>query len=133
MATTTTTAPEPTPFECPNCGGNSFRADYYQSVSQGCTLVKEADGTIRAEDWNGDEDTYDDGCTQDDRYLCADCGWTLTVGDWTFTEREPDAYKVECARCGGSEDDVQGCIACCRDCGHPCSFEKDGEGFHEED
>lgn len=38
--------------------------------------------------------------------------------------------RDECEGCGGSDEDIQGCLECCRDCGKPCSFPKDGEGFH---
>lgn len=38
-----------------------------------------------------------------------------------------------CSHCGGSPDNVQGCTSCCRDCGFPCSAEKDAEGFHEDE
>jgi len=37
-----------------------------------------------------------------------------------------------CEECGGSEDNIEGCLACCRDCGFPCSFDKDAEAFHDE-
>ncbi len=42
-----------------------------------------------------------------------------------------------CPDCGGGEEcengsiNVQGCRACCRDCGFPCDQDKDAEGFHE--
>lgn len=38
-----------------------------------------------------------------------------------------------CESCGGNEDNPQGCRSCCRDCGFPCSEDKDDEGFHETD
>lgn len=43
------------------------------------------------------------------------------------------AFVGVCHACGGSPDQIQGCRACCRDCGFPCDAEKDGEGFHVED
>jgi hypothetical protein len=40
--------------------------------------------------------------------------------------------RAGCSACGGCAECniVAGCVACCRDCGRPCSFEKNAEGFH---
>lgn len=46
---------------------------------------------------------------------------------------EEEELKFRCRSCGGSVDNVQGCLACCRDCGFLCGFPKDSEGFHAEE
>lgn len=131
-------------MECPNCGSSdNFSADYYQAVRQGCNLYVSEDGSIHADDWSGDEQSYDDGCTENDRFVCQDCLWEVTVADWTFKEREPKDYtnasineSGACEECGGRRISpeggpiVRGCAACCRDCGFPCKSEKDADGFH---
>jgi len=46
--------------------------------------------------------------------------------------RNPAGDELTCSRCGGSPTQPNGCPLCCRDCGYPCGYEKDGEGFHAE-
>lgn len=41
-----------------------------------------------------------------------------------------DCEEAACVDCGGCDCTPSGCLTCCRDCGRPCTFEKDGEGFH---
>lgn len=56
------------------------------------------------------------------------------VQAWVWVDfPEPQELDADvCSNCGGSEDNIQGCTSCCRDCGFPCSTPKDGEGFHAE-
>lgn len=55
------------------------------------------------------------------------------LDDRYLLERTAIMDGVVCAGCGGSGQNAQGCLACCRDCGRPCSFERDGEAFHTEE
>ncbi len=51
---------------------------------------------------------------------------------WDLPENRPNDEEPVCPGCGGSQDNIQGCLMCCRDCGWPCSEEKDAEAFHRE-
>jgi hypothetical protein len=70
---------------CPTCGGEDFEADYYQAVKQGCRLYVGADGKPYADDWDGCV-SYDDGCSQDERFVCVGCGHEIVVGSFEFKE-----------------------------------------------
>ena len=68
-------------FRCPACGDRrSWRAEYYQAVTQGVTLLAGDDGPEPA-DYAGDEDTCDDGSTDNEAYRCA-CGYVITEGEF---------------------------------------------------
>lgn len=77
------------------------------------------------------------GIYHDEGNACRDCGRAGWHRDDCPT-LGADALAVEveigedtCDSCGGSADNVVGCMLCCSDCGFPCSQEKDGEGFHD--
>lgn len=46
---------------------------------------------------------------------------------------EEPSEDTTCEECGGAPGNIVGCPACCRDCGRPCTFDKDGEGFHADE
>lgn len=99
-------APKPgDPFECPNCGGTDWTADYYQAVRQGIALVVGADGAPAAEDWCGDEASYDDGDTKVEAYTCDGCHHEIKLGDFTFVpiDKEKLLMAMAPAVAGGPE------------------------------
>jgi hypothetical protein len=68
---------------------------------------------------------------------CATCGRAAWHKD-DCPEAHNQTIDVDedgdaCEHCGGSAENIVGCIACCRDCGFPCEIEKDGEGFHADE
>lgn len=77
-------APEPAavgaPFPCPNCGESNWKADYYQAVSQGVALYVDENGSFEYGDYLGDEDSYDDGSTEDEALRCRSCDHHLVLG-----------------------------------------------------
>ena len=83
---TTSEKPEPAPpaFACPGCGASDWRADYYNAVHQGVTVSVGNDGRPQLDAWDGDEETYDDGCTEEDRLVCQACGHVAALGEFRF-------------------------------------------------
>lgn len=76
------------PFPCPNCGESNWKADYYQAVSQGLVLVIGDDGEREYGDYAGDEETYDDGSTEDEALHCRECGHTIPLGVFRMIDEE---------------------------------------------
>jgi predicted nucleic-acid-binding Zn-ribbon protein len=73
-------------YVCPKCGEDDWEADYYQAVHQGCSVEIE-NGKIVLTDWDGDEETYDDGSTEEELIKCRSCDYTITFGEFRFVPK----------------------------------------------
>lgn len=71
-------------YACPECGSTEWIAEYYQAVTQGCSLVMGENGILDAEDYDGCEDSCDDGGTENDAYKCSNCNYRFLVGRFRF-------------------------------------------------
>jgi predicted RNA-binding Zn-ribbon protein involved in translation (DUF1610 family) len=78
-------------YPCPECGRLEWRADYYQAVHQGVVLRRDPDGAFAVEDYQGDEQSYDDGASENEMYRCSNCGHEIHLGTFRFVPEEPDA------------------------------------------
>jgi len=80
------------PYVCPQCGEtDNWRAEYYQAVSQGVE-VEMVDGEPRVVDYTGDEESFDDGSTDNDALRCESCGFRIELG--TFVMLTDDELAV---------------------------------------
>lgn len=84
-----------TPFPCPECGKSDWKADYYEAVSQTIDLFVGDDGKVEFGDYTGGLDSYDDGSTQDEAWVCRGCDHRIVLGEFKFVEEgKPAAYVV---------------------------------------
>ncbi len=72
------------PYRCPSCGESEWQADYYNAVRQGVRLVAGENGEPVDDDYLGDEATYDDGGTENERYVCLSCDHEIVFGEFRF-------------------------------------------------
>jgi hypothetical protein len=95
--------PTPREFPCPDCGSTEdWKADYYNAVFQSCTVIVGEDGQPEVDEFLGDEDSYDDGCTEDEAIVCQDCGYRIEFGafrmltpkDGRLFDKAPDMLKA---------------------------------------
>lgn len=81
------------PFPCPECGGvENWKADYYEAVSQTIDLFIGSDGGAEFGDYTGGLENYDDGATEDEAWVCMDCGHRIVHGEFRMLpvgEAEP--------------------------------------------
>lgn len=76
-------------FVCPSCGrDDEWKADYYEAVWQSVVLVNDSTGQPAAFDYTGLTGSYDDGATENERYVCMGCGHEIVVGEVVFTTPE---------------------------------------------
>lgn len=70
------------PFPCPNCGSTDdvWKADYYEAVWQSVTILVGEDGKPELFDYTGVTGSYDDGSTEDERYVCRNCEHEIVLG-----------------------------------------------------
>lgn len=103
-------APVGPPFPCPGCGAtDQWRADYYQAVSQGATVVLGADGEPDLITYSGDEDSYDDGSTENEGIACGGCGHAIVFGRHVFVRPfDLEALKAECGYTDEPPEDADG-------------------------
>ena len=76
-----------TPYPCPKCGATeAWQANYYWAVHQGVTLVygDDIDDIPEVEDYDGCENSYDDGATENEAYVCQRCDYRITLGEFRF-------------------------------------------------
>lgn len=83
------------PFPCPHCGESDWKADYYQAVNQGIGLIVGEDGMPEEGEYDGCEDTYDDGCSENERYVCNACRHAIVFGEFRFTARQNPVFTSE--------------------------------------
>ena len=76
-------------YPCPQCGRLEWRADYYQAVHQGVVLRRGTEGEPpQVDDYRGDEDSYDDGATPNERLFCSNCEYEIHLGTFKLVEDE---------------------------------------------
>lgn len=72
-------------FQCPGCGcSDAWKADYYEAVWQGVELLVGPDGQPEPFEYDGLTGSYDDGATENDRYVCQRCGHEIVAGAFVF-------------------------------------------------
>jgi hypothetical protein len=76
-------------FECPECGGTEWKADYYEAVWQTIKLVRGEGGEPEFVDYTGVTGTYDDPSTEDEAYRCRSCEYTITLGTFEMLPLSP--------------------------------------------
>jgi hypothetical protein len=72
------------PYRCPDCGESQWKADYYNAVGQGVRLLTGENGEPVDDDYLGDEEAYDDGGTETERYVCLCCYHEIVFGEFRF-------------------------------------------------
>jgi DNA-directed RNA polymerase subunit RPC12/RpoP len=81
------------PYRCPSCGESEWQADYYNAVRQGVRLVAGENGEPVDDDYLGDEETYDDGCIENERYVCLNCDHEIVLGEFRFIPADRVAVR----------------------------------------
>lgn len=66
------------PFLCPRCGESNWKACYYNAVTQGCTVVYDAEGQPVVTEYSGDEN-YNES-TENESLWCRTCDFEYPLG-----------------------------------------------------
>jgi hypothetical protein len=83
-----------TPYVCPTCGADEWKADYLEAVWQTISMVVGPDGTPEISTYTGVTGHYDDGSSEDECYRCSRCDYTIELGKFVFVPADPEPTVI---------------------------------------